>query len=76
MAETYDLILRGGTVVGIGGIGPADIAVRGGRVARIGDLPAGVAGEEIDCRGLTVLPVRYLPLCLCIWFPGCLTGCH
>ena len=56
MAETYDLILRGGTVVGIGGIGPADIAVRGGRIARIGDLPAGAAGTELDCRGLTVLP--------------------
>jgi dihydroorotase len=56
MAETYDLILKGGTVVGIAGIGIADIAVRGGRIARIGMIPADAAGEVLDCRGLTVLP--------------------
>jgi dihydroorotase len=56
MAETYDLILKGGTVVGIAGIGIADIAVRDGRIARIGAIPANAAAEVLECRGLTVLP--------------------
>ena len=38
MSETYDLILRGGTVVTPGGEMEADIGVRGERIARIGDL--------------------------------------
>jgi len=56
MAETYDLILKGGTVVGIAGIGVADIAVRGGRIARIGSLAGIAAADVLDCRGLTILP--------------------
>jgi dihydroorotase len=56
MAETFDLILQGGTVVGIGGTGPADVGVRNGRIARLGDLSRHAAGTVLDCRGLTVLP--------------------
>ncbi len=56
MTETYDLILKGGTVVTPGQAGIADIGVRGGRIAVIGDLGAADAGEVIDCIGLHVLP--------------------
>ena len=56
MAETYDLILKGGTVVNQDGEGVRDVGIRGGRFAAIGDLSRASAGEVIDCRGLHVLP--------------------
>jgi dihydroorotase len=56
MAETYDLILKGGTVVNHDGEGPRDIGVRTGRFAGLGDLSRASAGEVIDCRGLHLLP--------------------
>ena len=56
MTLTFDLIVRGGEVVNHAGRGRADIGVRGGRVARIGDLGQASAGEVFDASGLTVLP--------------------
>ena len=56
MAQTYDSILKGGTVVNQDGEGIRDIGIRDGRFAAIGDLSAASAGEVIDCRGLHVLP--------------------
>jgi dihydroorotase len=56
MAETYDLILKGGTVVNHDGEGLRDIGIRGGRFAAIGDLTRASAGEVIDCKGLHLLP--------------------
>ena len=56
MAETYDLILKGGTVVNHDGEGVRDLGIRGGRFAAIGDLSRASAGEMIDCRGLHLLP--------------------
>ena len=56
MAETYDLILKGGTVVNQDGEGVRDLGIRGGRFATIGDLARASAGEVIDCRGLHLLP--------------------
>ena len=56
MADTYDLILKGGTVVNHDGEGVRDLAVRGGRFQAIGDLSRASAGEVVDCRGLHLLP--------------------
>ncbi|HEX5378126.1 MAG TPA: dihydroorotase [Phenylobacterium sp.] len=56
MPETYDLIVRGGELVNHAGRGLADVGVRGGKVAAIGDLSQASAGEVFDARGLTVLP--------------------
>ena len=56
MAETYDLIITGGTVVNHDGTGKRDIGVRGGRIAAIGSLTGASAGETIDARGLHILP--------------------
>ena len=56
MAETYDLILKGGTVVNQDGEGARDLGIRGGRFAAIGDLARASASEVIDCRGLHLLP--------------------
>jgi dihydroorotase len=56
MAETFDLIVRGGEVVNHAGRGRADVGVRGGKIVAIGDLAQASAGEVFDASGLTVLP--------------------
>lgn len=56
MAETFDLILKGGTVVNHDGVALRDLGVKDGRFAAIGDLSRASAGEVVDCTGLHVLP--------------------
>jgi len=56
MAETFDLIVRGGEVVNHAGRGVTDIGVRDGKIVAIGDLAQASAGEVFDATGLTVLP--------------------
>jgi dihydroorotase len=56
LAETFDLVFKGGTLVNHAGEGRADIGVRDGRIAAIGDIAEGVAGETIDATGLHILP--------------------
>ena len=54
----FDTLIRGGTV--IDGTGrpafAADVAISGGRIAAIGDLPATSAAHVIDAVGRTVTP--------------------
>jgi dihydroorotase len=52
----YDAIFKDGTVVNQDGIAPADVGVRDGRIAAIGDLGADSAERVTDCTGLHVLP--------------------
>ena len=56
MADTYDLILKGGVVVNHDGEGPRDLGIRAGRFVAIDDLSRASAGEVIDCKGLHLLP--------------------
>jgi dihydroorotase len=56
MAESYDLIVRGGIVVNQDGEGRRDVGVTAGRIAAIGDLAGASAGATIDAKGLHVLP--------------------
>ncbi|MCO7726538.1 dihydroorotase [Brucella intermedia] len=56
MAETFDTILKGATIVNHDGIGQRDIGIRNGRIAAIGSLSTSTAGEVIDCTGLHILP--------------------
>jgi N-acyl-D-amino-acid deacylase len=57
-AETFDLILRGGTVYdGTGKPGVVtDVGVRGDRIARVGDLSGSTAKLMLDVRGRAVAP--------------------
>ena len=48
MAETFDLLLRGGTLVTHNGIDLGDIGVRDGRTVAIGDLTTASADETVD----------------------------
>lgn len=54
----YDIVLRGGTV--IDGTGrapfPADVAIRGAHVVRVGDLSDARGAEEVDATGRYVAP--------------------
>jgi len=56
MHPTFDLLIRGGTVVNHDGIGERDIGVRAGRIAALGNLSEADAGEIIDAKGLTIFP--------------------
>ena len=56
MAETFDTILKGATIVNHDGIGQRDVGIRNGRIAAIGSLSTHTAGEVIDCTGLHILP--------------------
>ena len=53
---SFDLILRGGHCQLPWGEVEADIGVKAGRIAAIGALANASAAQEIDCRGLHVLP--------------------
>ncbi|MBX3025997.1 amidohydrolase family protein [bacterium] len=55
---TFDLLLRGGTVLdGSGGDGvPASVGVRDGRIAAVGDLAGATAARALDCAGRVVAP--------------------
>jgi len=58
LAQTYDVIIRGGHV--IDGAGnpwiKADVAIRAGRIARIGRLDGAQASRTIDATGQVVTP--------------------
>lgn len=56
MLQTFDIILTGGTVVNHDGQAIRDIAIKNGKIARIGDLSHASAGEVVDCKGLHILP--------------------
>jgi dihydroorotase len=56
MPQTFDLVLRGGTVVNQDGRVERDVGVSNGTIAAIGDLSQASAGQVLDCRGLHVLP--------------------
>jgi N-acyl-D-aspartate/D-glutamate deacylase len=54
----YDLIIRNGLIVD-GARNPryrGDVGIRDGRIARMGRIPRGQAGRELDASGLVVAP--------------------
>ncbi|CAN5236515.1 dihydroorotase [soil metagenome] len=55
MTQTFDLILKNGTVHTPGGAESVDVGVRSGRIVAIGSA-LGDAGTVIDCTGLDILP--------------------
>ena len=55
MTQTFDMILKNGTLHTPGGAQTADVGVRGGRIAAIGSA-LGDAAQVIDCTGLDILP--------------------
>src|SRR6476619_5302601 len=56
MTQSFDLILKSGTLFNQDGEGVRDVAVSNGRIVAIGALGHASAVEVIDCKGLHVLP--------------------
>ncbi len=56
LAATFDLVFKGATVVNQDGAALADIGVRDGRIAEIGSIGEGLAGETVGASGLHILP--------------------
>ena len=56
MSESFDLVIHGGTVFTPGGPVAADIGVRDGKTAAIGNLSGAKAAARYDASHLTVLP--------------------
>jgi len=54
--NTFETIFRNGIVVNHDGIGEADIGVRDGRIAALGDLSRAATETAVDCKGLHILP--------------------
>ncbi len=57
-AEDYDVLIQNGTVYDGTGAAPvvADIAIKGDRIAAVGELGDAEAGQVIDASGLAVAP--------------------
>lgn len=56
MSGTFDLVLKGGTVVNQDGIGARDLGIRAGSIAAVGEIGAEQAAEVLDASGLHILP--------------------
>lgn len=56
MPQTFDMILKGATVVNHDGQAKRDIGIINGRIAAIGHLGGLDAGEIIECSGLHIVP--------------------
>src|ERR1700709_1394344 len=56
MRESFDLLVRGGTVATPNGIALADLGVIGGGSAAMGPLNGAKAAEVFEAKGLHVLP--------------------
>ena len=56
MADSFDVIVKGATVVNHDGAGVRDIGIHDGRIAQIGDMSGASAAEIVDAAGLHVLP--------------------
>ncbi|HWX14045.1 MAG TPA: amidohydrolase family protein, partial [Methylocella sp.] len=56
MLQSFDMILKGGTVIDHTGMSPRDIGITGGKIAELGDLARASSGETINATGLHVLP--------------------
>ncbi len=56
MPQTFDLIVKNGTLVNHDGEGLRDIGIIADKIAAIGNLSTASAGETVDATGLHILP--------------------
>jgi dihydroorotase len=56
LADTFDLLLKGATIVSHAGESVADLAIADGQIAALGNIAETRAGRVIQAKGLHVLP--------------------
>jgi dihydroorotase len=56
MSDTFDLLIRGATVVNHDGAGERDLGIKDGKIAGIGSFAPSTAGAVWEARGLHVVP--------------------
>jgi dihydroorotase len=56
LADSFDLVLKGATIVSHAGEGVADLGITNGRISALGELAASRAGRVIEAKGLHILP--------------------
>jgi dihydroorotase len=56
LADSFDLLIKGATLITPAGEGVADLGISGGRIAAIGASTRGSAARTLDARGLHILP--------------------
>ena len=52
----FDLLIRNGKIVTSQGVDPGDVAISGGKIVAVGEIPGAEAEETIDAKGLLVMP--------------------
>lgn len=52
----YELVIKNGTCILPAGIIPADVGIKDGKIAAIGNIPLSAGDKVIDANGLHVLP--------------------
>ena len=83
MPPHYDVLLKNGHLIDPknGLDGPADLAVKDGKIAAVGPQLPGTAERQADVAGLYVTPASSTSICTCTaaLMPGCsptLTTCR
>ena len=71
MQPEFDVLIKSGTVYdGSGGEGrPADVVIKGDRIAGVGDFKTAKAKKIIDAHGLAVAP-GFIKPGRALWAPG------
>ena len=72
-----DLVITGDCVVTPHGIGPADVAIAGGKVVAVaerGGFPLSAGARLVDATGKIVMPGGIDPHVHCIWRCRCPTA--
>lgn len=56
--DTYDLLLKNGLIVDGSGLPPyvGDVALNGGKIAKVGHIPASEASHTVDVTGMVIAP--------------------
>ena len=56
MAQRFDLVIGGGTIVNQDGVWEGDVGIEGGRFTQLGRIPREAARDYFDASGLHILP--------------------
>src|SRR5262245_11883405 len=56
MPQSFDLVIKGGTIVNHDGVAQGDVGISGGRITALGSIAREAGAQVFDATGLHVLP--------------------